>query len=94
MGDEERQLLEQNLQGFLLQQQAFQAQLIEVESALEEVAKTPQAYKIIGNVMVAAEPKALTAELEQKRDMLKIRISNLEKQEAKVKEKLAEGKAR
>ncbi|HLC67208.1 MAG TPA: prefoldin subunit [Candidatus Nanoarchaeia archaeon] len=94
MGDEERQLLEQNLQGFLLQQQAFQAQLIEVESALEEVEKTSEAYKIVGTVMVAADPKALKAELEQKREMLKIRITNLEKQEAKIKEKLAEGKKR
>lgn len=86
--DAERQLLEQNMQGFLLQHQAFQSQLIEVESALEEVGKTTQAYKIVGSIMVATDAKTLKEELEQKRDMLKIRISNLEKQESKIKEKL------
>jgi len=84
----DEQLLEQNLQGFHLQRQAFQAQLIETESALEEVEKTKQAYKIVGNIMVAASPKELLEELAQKKEMLKIRIANLEKQETKIREKM------
>lgn len=81
MGDEH---IEQNLQAFLLQRQAFQAQLIEAESALEELDKTSQAYKIVGSIMVAANPETLKAELTQKMEMLKIRIANIEKQEVKL----------
>ena len=76
--------IEQNMQAFLLQRQAFQAQLIEAESALEELDRTSQAYKIVGSIMVAANPEALKAELTQKMEMLKIRIANIEKQEAKL----------
>lgn len=91
MANDETELLEQNLQGFLLQRQAFQAQMIEVESALEEVEKTPQAYKIVGSIMVAVNPAELKGELNQKKEMLKIRIANLEKQEAKIRERVGKG---
>ena len=43
------QVLEQNLQNFLLQKQAFQTQLVEIDNALEEVGKNNSAlYRIIG----------------------------------------------
>ncbi|MBI4150036.1 prefoldin subunit beta [Candidatus Woesearchaeota archaeon] len=83
----ELQMMEQNLQGFLLQKQAFQSQLVEVESALSEIGKTPTAYKIIGNIMVAADKDEVKQDLEQKKEMLTLRIKTLEKQETKIKEK-------
>lgn len=86
--EEEQKILEHNIHGLLLQKQSFQSQLIEVESALEEIGKAKQAYKIVGNIMVSTDSKALTEELKQKQEMLKIRITNLEKQEAKLKAKV------
>jgi prefoldin beta subunit len=82
------QLLEQNLQQFLQQRQQFQAQLMEVDSALEEIENTKQAYKIVGNVMIASEKPALKKELGQKKEMLGLRITSLEKQEEKIREKV------
>lgn len=60
---------------------------MEVESALKEVKKGKDAYKIIGNVMVKAEKKDLQKDLEQKKEMLDIRIKNIEKQEERLKDK-------
>jgi prefoldin beta subunit len=80
------QLMEQSLQQFMMQKQAFQAQLMEIESALKELTKTTKSYKILGNIMVAADKAELKKELEAKKEMLTIRIKNLEKQEEKIKE--------
>lgn len=81
------QLVEQNMQSFLLQKQNLQMQLMEVESALSEIDKTDSAYKIVGNVMVAAKKDELKKELKGRQDMLKLRISSVEKQEEKLREK-------
>ncbi|MBI1969828.1 prefoldin subunit beta [Candidatus Woesearchaeota archaeon] len=94
MADEEKiaklQLLEQNLQNFLMQRQAFQGQLLEIESALEEIGKTDAAFRIIGNIMVKGNKEELKKDLQQKKEMLDLRIKNLEKQEEKIKEKVRE----
>jgi len=81
------QLVEQNMQGFLMQKQNIQMQLMEVESALTEIDKTDSAYKIIGNVMVAVKKDEMKKDLKAKQEMLKLRISSVEKQEEKLKEK-------
>lgn len=85
---EQLQMLEQNLQSFLLQKRNFQTQLVEIESALSELEKTSSAYKIIGNIMVATDKEALKNDLQQSQEMLNLKISTLEKQETKLKEKV------
>ncbi|MFH1848871.1 MAG: prefoldin subunit [archaeon] len=80
------QLLEQRLQNFLSQKQSFQVQLNEVESALSELKGKKSAYKIIGNIMVDTGASELMKDLNQKKEMIEIRIKNLEKQENKTKE--------
>ena len=86
-GIQHLQLLEQNLQNFLLQRQQFQAQLIEVDSALEELKDKKEAYKIIGNIMVKSSKTDLEKDLKKKKEILDLRIKNLEKQEEKIQEK-------
>jgi prefoldin beta subunit len=81
------QLLEQNAQQLLAQRQQFQNQLIEVESALTEIKKTNSAYKIIGNIMVAASKNDITKDLNEKKEMMEIRVKTFEKQENDIKEK-------
>jgi prefoldin beta subunit len=83
----ELQLLEQNSQSFMLQKQNFQVQLMEVESALKELEKTKEAYKIVGNIMVSSSKSDLKKDLESKKEMLELRVKSLEKQEEKLKEK-------
>jgi len=81
------QLIEQNAQALLLQKQQFQSQLFETESALKELKTAPKAYKIIGNIMVAADTGALAKELGERKEIVELRIASLDKQEQQLKDK-------
>ncbi len=81
------QLLEQNIQNFLMQKQQFQTQLVEIQSALEELEKSEVSYKIIGNIMVLSKKDKLKKDLESKKEMVELRIKAIEKQEEELKEK-------
>ena len=81
------QMFEQSLQNFLGQKQQFQVQLVEVESALNELENTEKAYKIVGNIMVESDKNELKADLNSKKEMLELRIKAMEKQESQIREK-------
>jgi prefoldin beta subunit len=83
-------MIEQQMGSFISQKQAFQAQIMEIESALEEIEKTDKAYKIVGNVMVASDKSALKIDLASKRETAELRLKSLEKQEEKLRQKAAE----
>jgi len=80
---QELQLIEQNLQNFSLQKQAFQIELNETTSALDETKKSKgDIYKIIGQVMLKANKENIINELEEKKKILELRINSIAKQEA------------
>jgi prefoldin beta subunit len=81
------QLIEQNVQQLLMQKQQFQAQLFELESALKEIDKTEDAFKIVGNVMIKADKAALKQELSQKKELIDLRLKSIDKQEKQLKDK-------
>lgn len=81
------QMIEQNLQNLLAQRQQFQAQMVEIESALRELETSKTAYKIVGNIMVSSDKESLQKDLKEKKEMAEIRIRTLEKQEKQLKEK-------
>lgn len=81
------QMFEQSLQSFLGQKQQFQAQLVEIESALGELETTEKAYKIVGNIMVESDKNELKADLQSKKEMLELRLKTMERQETQVREK-------
>ena len=81
------QLIEQNVQTLLMQKQQYQAQLFELESALKELDKTDEAYKIVGNVMIKGDKAAMKAELASKKEILDLRLKNIDKQEKQMKDK-------
>ena len=81
------QMFEQSLQSFLGQKQQFQMQLVEIESALNELEATNKSYKIVGNIMVESDKNELKTDLQSKREMLELRIKTIEKQESQVREK-------
>lgn len=83
-------MMEQSLQQMIAQKQQFQAQLLEVDSALEELEKSDKAYRIIGNVMVSSDKDVLLKDLEQKKETAELRIKNLEKQEKSIRDKTSE----
>lgn len=81
------QLLEQNLQAFLMQKQNFQTQLAETESALKELKDAKQAYKIVGNIMISSKKEELQEYLKDKKEKTELRLKTLEKQEERIKER-------
>jgi prefoldin beta subunit len=84
------QLVQQNMENFGMQRQQFQLQQSEIDAALVEVRNSPQSYKMIGNIMVLVKKEDLIKDLEEKREMLGIRISTIEKQEEKLRVKFEE----
>lgn len=84
------QNLEQSMQQITLQKQQFQTQLIEIDSALNELKDKEEAYKIVGNIMVLSKKVDLQKDLEDKKEKVEIRIKNLENQEKKLKEKASD----
>lgn len=82
------QMLEQNIQNVLMQKQGFQAQLIEIENALEEISNAKgKVYKITGPIMVSLNPEDIKKELNSKKEITELRIKSIEKQEEQLKEK-------
>lgn len=84
----EIQLLEQGMQNLLQQKQKFQSELIEVENALNELRDIKsKPYKIVNNIMFEAEPESLKEELSSKKEVINIRIKNIDKQEQEIRKK-------
>lgn len=81
------QMLEQSMQNLLMQKQQFQLQQVETESALKELEKVDEAYKIIGNIMVLSKKDDLKEDLSSKKEIVDLRIKNMEKQEDQLREK-------
>jgi len=81
------QMLEQQVQTIAMQKQQFQSQLFEVENALKELKTSKTAYKIVGNIMILSDKEKLEKDLKQKKEIIDLRIANLDKEEKKLKEK-------
>lgn len=83
----ELQVLEQNLQSVLMQKQAFQMELGEVENALEELEKAKEdVFKIVGNIMIRSSKDTLKKDLSQKKDLISLRLKSLGNQEKSLEE--------
>jgi len=53
---QEMQIVEQNLQNIIIQKQAFQMELNEIDSASKELEKSKgEVYKIVGQLMISKE---------------------------------------
>ncbi len=87
---QQMQLIEQNLQQFLMQKQQFQQSMIETESALNELSNAKESYKILGGVMLSTNKEELQKELTMKKEEINLRIKTIETQEKKLKEKADE----
>ncbi len=86
---QEMQFLEQNFQNLLLQKQAFQMELSETNSALEEIKNSgDEVFKIVGQLMIKTDKDKMKEELKNKEKILNLRLSSLDKQEIALTEKL------
>jgi prefoldin beta subunit len=85
---QELQIIEHNLQNILIQKQAFQIEIDDIDSAIEEIKKENkgEVYKILGQIIVKSEKGEVEKELQNKKDIFKLRLSALEKQEQILRE--------
>ena len=87
----EIQLLEQSIQSLLQQKQKSQNELVEIENALNELNNTKsKPYKIVNGIMFEAETEDLKKELISKKEVIDIRIKNIDKQEQEIRRKAEE----
>jgi len=86
------QQLQQQLQLLLMQKQNIQLQVAELENAINEVSNTAEekVYEIVGNVMVKKSKESLLKSLKEKKDMMDLRSSTIEKQTQKISEHATE----
>jgi len=75
------QSIEQSLQSFATQHQSIRSQLLESESALRELEKGDDAYKIIGSIMVLQPKEKLVSDLKEKETSLRARLTKVQNQE-------------
>ena len=81
------QQLQQTLQGIMAQKQQLELQLTEVERAvseLETLAETAVIYKSIGALLVKSKKDNVTTELTERKELLKLRVDVLAKQEGRL----------
>jgi prefoldin beta subunit len=87
----EIQALEQNMQSLLLQKQAFQMELNETENALSEIKDSKDdIFKVVSNIMIRTDKTKVTKDLEQKKELLSLRLKSIEKQESQFSDHLQE----
>jgi len=85
---EELQTLEGSMQSLLMQKQNSQIELNEVNNALDEVNKAKDdVFKILNGVMIKCSKDKIMSELEEKKNILSLRLSSVEKQEKIVDDK-------
>jgi prefoldin beta subunit len=80
------QIMQQQMQGILIQKENMKVQQIEIDRALEELEATKQdtAYKITGPVMVNKPVKELKKELEDSKEAIGVRMQSLQKAEDRI----------
>ncbi len=81
------QQLQQTLQGVMSQKQQLELQLTEVEQAITELDKldeTAVVYKSIGALLVKSEKDKVTTDLTERKELLKMRVDVLAKQEERL----------
>ncbi|MBI2666214.1 prefoldin subunit [Candidatus Woesearchaeota archaeon] len=84
------QLLQKNMENILQQKQQLETQHIELDAALQEVASAEKSYKQVGKILIAVPGDLLRKELQEKKDIVDIRLKNILKQEENLKQKIEE----
>lgn len=84
------QNLEQNINTLIAQKQQFQSQNMEIDNALSQIDGTEKVFRIIGSIMVASDKETVKKELNEKKEIVDLRLKTIDKQEEKLKSKANE----
>jgi len=91
------QQLQQTLQSVLIQKQQVELELTEIEQALSELQKVPDdtvIYKSIGSLLVKTDKVKVTADLNERKELLNMRVSVLGKQEERIRSQIKDLQAK
>ncbi|MBX5328221.1 prefoldin subunit beta [Candidatus Bathyarchaeota archaeon A05DMB-5] len=83
--------LQQTLQSILAQKQQVEMELTEIEQALNELQKLADdavIYKAIGSLLVKSEKAKISADLNERKELLNTRATVLGKQEERLRSQL------
>ncbi len=87
------QQLQQTLNVVIAERQRLQAELEEINQALEELGKSGDdvsVYKAVGPILIQVPREKIISELSEKRDLSDMRLKVIEKQEARTRSQLEE----
>jgi len=87
------QQVQQTLQSVLAQKQQVELELTEIEQALSELQKVTEdavIYKAIGSLLVKTEKSKVTADLNERKELLNTRATVLGKQEERLRTQMKE----
>jgi prefoldin beta subunit len=87
---EQLQNIEQNINSIIAQKQQFQSQDMEIDNALSQIDSTNNVFRIIGNIMVASSKEEVKKDLQEKKEVLTLRLKTIDKQEEKLRAKAAD----
>ncbi len=82
---------QQTLQAVLTQKQQLELELTEVEQALSELGNLTEnavIYRSVGSLLVKSKKSKVTKELEERKELLNMRVSVLGKQEERLRAQL------
>lgn len=85
------QQLQQTLQSILVQKQNVELELTEIEQAtneLQKLAEDATIYKAVGSLLVKSEKAKVTSDLNDRKELLNVRVSVLGKQEERLRGQL------
>ncbi|MBU0532519.1 prefoldin subunit beta [Candidatus Micrarchaeota archaeon] len=77
--------MEKQLEVVLIQKHQLQIQLNEVKHALEELKKAKgEVYRSVGAIVLGTTKEAAEADLKERNEMIELRLTQIEKQEEKL----------
>lgn len=89
---EEFEALRQTYLSLLYQKEKLQDESIEIENAIKELknlGENKKVYKLVGNVLIEKNKDELLKELEEKKEIISIRLQSISKQESILRERLS-----
>jgi len=89
---EEVEKIQQNLQIVILELENLKLKSREIEIVLEELEKSKEenVYKFVGNVLIKKPREEIIKELKDNKEVIDLRIKNLEKKKEELTKKLKE----
>ena len=85
---QELQSIEEQLTHTVSQKQAYHQYIADIDAALNELSSVDEAFQVVGTIMIKKPSSTLRDDLTSKKESFSSRLSALEKQESRLRDKL------